>query len=213
MAWNGLTYLASYTFSKATNDSPGPFPGNNSRAATPTDARNLGLDDGRADYDRPHYFSLAATYELPFFRDGEGMQQTLLGGWQVNTILTFASGVPFSVYAGDFRAKLSGDPEGPKTEDKWFNTAAFSQAANVNEAGERNILRAPGITTVDASVFKNFRFKKDQGLELRFEVFNLFDKAQFSIPGTFVGSSDFGQITSTRPNTERQMQLAVRYTF
>lgn len=211
--WNGLSFLGSYTFSKATNDSPGPFPGFNIQAATPTDPDNLGLDEGRADYDRPHYFSLAGTYELPFGKDLTGASAALLGGWQVNAVATFASGNPFSVYSGNLRAKQVGDPDGPETVEEWFNTDAFVAAANASEISERNIVRAPGISTIDFSFFKMFRFAQDQGLEFRFEVFNLFDKAQFSIPGNFVGNSDYGQITSTRANTERQMQITLRYVF
>lgn len=214
-AFKGLSYLASYTFSKAVNDNPGPFTGtgfgiNQSLAADPND---LGLDEGRADYDRPHYLSLAATYELPWMRDAEGLRGTMLGGWQVNAIATFASGNPFSVYSGDFRARLTGDPDGPETEDEWFNTAAFASSSSRRDGHERNILRAPGISTVDFSFFKNFRLGGAQGLEFRFEVFNLFDKPQFAVPSNSLGNGDFGQITGTRANTERQTQITLRYTF
>jgi outer membrane receptor protein involved in Fe transport len=210
----GLTYLVSYTLSKATNDAPGPFPGPASNfTATPSDQRNLGLDEGLADYDRTHYFSLAATYELPWGRDPGGTPSLLLGGWQVNAILTFASGTPFSAYTSERRAKQVGDPEGQGTVEQWFNPAAFAPAANASEVGKRNVLRAPGISTVDFSLFKTFRVAPTQGVEVRVEVFNLFDTPQYAIPGNFVGNVDFGRITQTRLNTERQVQLALRYRF
>jgi hypothetical protein len=211
--YRGLTYLVSYTYSKGTDNATGPFGGNNIRVVTPANPDNLGLDQGRSDFDRPHYFSAAVTYELPWLRDAAGAKGALLGGWQVNGILTLASGVPFSVWSGDYRAKLVGDPDGPETVDEWFSTAAFARANNWDESSGRNIVRAPGISTFDFSFFKNFRFSNDQGLEFRFEIFNLFDKAQFGIPNYYLGDATFGSITSTQQNTERQMAIGLRYTF
>jgi len=213
--WNGLSYLVSYTLSEANNDAPGPFPGTGGAfIATPTDQRNLGLDEGLADYDRTHYFSLAASYELPFARDWSGVAGALAGDWQVNAILTFASGTPFSVFStNNRRAAQVGDPEGPETVEQWFNTDAFVPAATPEEVGRRNVLRGPGTSTVDLSFFKNFRLGGSRGLEFRFEVFNLFDTAQYSLPGLFIENADYGQITTTRLNSERQVQLALRLTF
>src|SRR5205814_618460 len=90
---SGLSYLASYTLGKATNEGPGFFPGNPSRGGSITDTScvkagttncNLGLDEGAADYDARHRFTLAATYALPFAKTN-----AITGGWSVNTVLTF----------------------------------------------------------------------------------------------------------------------------
>ena len=70
---NGLSYLLSYTFGDARNNTHGFFPGNPSRGGTVTDPScvnpalrcNRGLDEGPADYDARHRFPGAATYELP----------------------------------------------------------------------------------------------------------------------------------------------------
>ncbi len=207
----GLSYLASYTFGKATNDSPGPFPGAGSNfRSTPTDARNLGLDEGNADFDIRHRFTLAATYELPFLKDN-----WLLGGWAINTIVTLQTGNYFSVYAGDVRADVSGDPnDGPRTSDEWFDTSAFSQpAAGQQGSSRRNQVQGPSLRTVDVSLFKTFRFASRYGLELRFECFNVTNTPQYGFPGQFLGDVNFGKITQTRLNSERQVQLAARLTF
>ena len=50
-------------------------------------------------------------------------------------------------------------------------------------------------------------------LELRFEGFNIFNWAQYNQPSNTVGNGDFGTITGTRLNSERQVQLAARYIF
>lgn len=213
-AWRGFSALASYTLSRAIDDSPGPFPGPNSaNIDTPTDPRNLGLDEGLSDRDRRHYFSFAGSYELPWARNKPGAVGTLVGGWQANVIATFASGIPFSVFAGGRRAKLVGDWEGPRTVKQWFNTAAFTAAATPEESHKRNILRAPGVSTIDASLFKRLPLGGRRRLELRVETFNLFNKPQYDIPVIFFGRANFGEITATRLNTQRQIQLAVRLTF
>lgn len=208
---NGLTYLVSYTFGHATNDTPGQFPGNSSAFRnTPTDARNLGLDEGDADYDVRHRGTLAATYELPFAKDNP-----FLGGWSVNTIVTLQTGSPFSVFAGDKRANQSGDAGGPKTAEQWFNTSAFSAPSADQKQGtsKRNAARGPGIQTVDASLFKTFKIQGRSRLELRIEGFNVFNHPQYGQPNQFLGDANFGKINGTRLNSERQVQLAARLTF
>jgi hypothetical protein len=209
---SGLSYLASYTLGHATNDSPGPFPGNASAFNnTPTDARNLGLDEGDADFDVRHRFTLAATYQLPWAKDSR-----VLGGWALNTILTLQTGNPFSVFSGGTRADLvSGqDPNsGPKTADKWFNTGAFGKAAGSIGTSGRNIVRGPGFYNVDMSLFKTFKTSDTTRLEIRIEGFNVFNRVQLGFPNQFVDNPDFGKITSTRLNSERQIQLAARFTF
>ena len=209
--WNGLSYLASYTLATANNDAPGPLAGGLNNAVLGTQP---GLDPGAADYDRRHYFSLAATYELPWGRDFEGLKRVFMGGWQVNTILTFATGTPFSIFGTNGRrAAVSGDWEGPETTDEWFNTSAFSNAPSIEAQSERNLVYGPGISTVDLSFFKTFRMFETHGLEVRIEFFNLFNKDQYENPDPNLGSSQFGEITQTRLNSNFQTQLAVRYTF
>ena len=221
MPMAGLSYLASYTYGKATNNTPGFFPGNPSRGTTVTDpscvARgtqdcNLDLDRGPADYDARHRFTLAATYELPWMRSNP-----LAGGWAVNTVITLQSGTPFTVYSGFDgikRANQNADPNsGPKTTDKWFNTAAFSPATGAQGTAGRNSVRGPGTRTVDLSIFKTFPMAKAGALELRFEGFNIFNTPQYTQPNNVVGDPNFGKITGTRLNTERQVPVAARYIF
>ncbi|HEY8181337.1 MAG TPA: TonB-dependent receptor [Thermoanaerobaculia bacterium] len=216
---NGLSYLASYTLGKATNEGPGFFPGNPSRGGSITDTScvkagttncNLSLDEGNADYDARHRFTVAATYALPFAKGN-----ALVGGWSVNTVLTLQSGTPFTVYdSSGKRADQIGDPnDGPKNTSKWFDTAAFKPAAGAQGTEKRNAVRGPGTKTVDLSVFKTFGLPRFGALELRVEGFNVFNWAQYNQPNSSLGDTNFGKITGTRLNSERQVQLAARYIF
>src|SRR2546428_3447228 len=119
---NGLSYLASYTLGSAHNNTAGLFPRNASGfSASATDPScvgtgtgcNLGVDYGPQDYDARHRFTLAATYALPF-----AGQNVIAGGWNVNTVFTYQTGTPFTVYANGKRADQNGNPNnGPKTID------------------------------------------------------------------------------------------------
>jgi hypothetical protein len=222
---NGLSYLASYTLGHSTNNSVGFFGGTPSRnpsgGGSITDAScvargttdcNLDLDEGPADYDARHRFTLAATYALPFAKEN-----AFVGGWSVNTVLTLQTGSPFTVYAGGDgtkRADQIGDPnDGPKNTDEWFNTSAFKPAAGAQGTASRNSVRGPGTRTLDLSLFKTFGLPRFGALELRLEGFNIFNWAQYNQPNNNVSDSNFGKITGTRLNTERQIQLGARVIF
>jgi len=210
----GLSYLASYTLAWAKDDVPSLYPGGPTRGAPVANPNDLSGDFSYADYDSRHRFTLAGTYELPFAKGNR-----VLGGWSLNAVITLQSGTPLTVYAeggGPLRADQNGDPNnGPKTIDEWFNTSAFSRppAGAAQGTAARNSVRAPGISTVDLSLFKTFRLMGRSALELRIESFNLFNHPQYSAPNQTLNDPNFGRITATRLNTERQFQLAARFTF
>ncbi|HUP47459.1 MAG TPA: TonB-dependent receptor [Thermoanaerobaculia bacterium] len=218
--WRGLSFLASYTLGEARNDTPGLFPGNPSRGGTVTDAGcvrpgqvcNLTLDDGPADYDVRHRFTFASTWAIPFAREN-----AILGGWALNTVLTLQTGTPFTAYSdfgGITRADQIGDPNtGPETVDRWFNTGAFRPATGSQGTAGRNSVRGPGTRTLDLSLFKTFDLARAGAVELRVEGFNVLNTPQYTQPNNVVADPNFGRITGTRQNTERQIQLAVRYLF
>lgn len=209
----GLSYLAAYTFGKARNDSPGAFPGTGG-AFRQTPADPGGLAPGPADYDVRHRFTFAGTYDIPFMRDAKGAAHALLYGWQANTIITLQTGTPFSVFGGAGRSKLIGDPDvSDRTADSWFNTKAFAESATAAEQSARNFLNGPGISTVDASLFRKFNFTERFGAEFRAEAFNLFNHPQLGVPNIFCCGGDFGRITTTRLNSERQIQFGLRLFF
>ncbi len=212
--WRGLSYLSAYTWGKATNNSPGPFPGpGGAGRTTPTDPN--GLAPGLADYDVSHRFTFAGTYDLPFFREATGPKHALLYGWSANSIITLSKGTPFSVFDGGCgRAKLVGDPHaGAGTADRWFNTAAFADCTSPADQSGRNILRAPGLANVDFAIFRKFKFTERLGLQFRSEFFNLFNHPQLGFPNNFCCGGDFGRITKIRLNGERQIQFGLRITY
>jgi hypothetical protein len=211
--WHGLSYLAAYTFGRAWDNSPGPFPGIGAGfRTTPADAG--GLAPGLADYDVRQRFTFAGVFEVPRANTSMAAANTLLRDWQINTILTFQGGTPFTVFGGFGRASLIGDPHaGESSPDRFFNTLAFGPSTNIADQSPRNLLRSPGIADVDASLFRKFLFTEKTGLEFRAEAFNLFNHPQLGFPNQVCCGGDFGRITTTRLNSERQVQFALRLFF
>ena len=191
------------------------------------------LEYGRADWDRVHNFSVATTYELPWLRD-----HPLLGRWQVNQNTIIQSGLPFDVSyrdagadrdTGPNRPNLIGNASGPKTQSQWFNTtpigspgSAFSRPA-VGTFGNlpRNYLTGPAYWRTDASLFKRFRLRNTQEVELRVESVNFFNHVNLGNPDAEIGvpgnnNPNAGRITSTAyggADPQRNFQFAVKYIF
>ena len=132
-------------------------------------------------------------------------------------MLTLQSGTPFTIYSGFDgirRADQNGSAnDGPKNVDEWFDTSAFTRAAGSQGTAERNSVRGPGIRTLDLSLFKTFDLSRAGAVELRVEAFNVFNTPLYNQPNNVVGDPNFGKITGTRLNSERQIQLAARYLF
>ncbi|MGH9764040.1 MAG: hypothetical protein ACREAC_24665, partial [Blastocatellia bacterium] len=210
--WHGLSYLAAYTFGKATDNSPGPFPGvGGSFRTTPAFAN--GLAPGLADFDVKHRFTFAGIYDFPRMKEGSAAARAVINGWQANSIITIQDGSPFSVFGGFGFAELVGNPAGNGSASEWFNPNAFVPSNTVDQQSPRNFLRGPGIANVDASIFRHFVVTERFGLEFRTELFNLFNTPQLGFPNNSCCGGTVGQITTTRLNTERQIQFALRMTF
>ena len=220
---HGLTFLASYSYSHALDEST-TSPGS---VLNPYSLRS---DYGDSDLNIPNRFVASGGYELPF--KARGIVGGFVEGWQVNAILNYSDGLPFSVSAssgvGDGltpRAQLlSGNGNGslPSNQRKlseWFNTAAFTNPTSGTWGNSgRNILQGPGTKTVDYSLFKNTHLTEGKVLQLRAEFFNLFNTPQFNNPAATVGSATFGTIASagsdsTFQRTARQIQLAAKINF
>jgi hypothetical protein len=171
-----------------------------------------------------HRYVLTATYELPF-QFGNQIVRHVLGDWQVNASGWWQSGLPFDITnqnaavnnGGGDRPNLVGDPElpsGERTIDRWFNTAAFErQAAFTAGNTPRNLLTGPSQRRLDMSFFKNVDLASGRRLQLRWEIYNVTNTANFVSPNSALGNPQFGRITSTGNSIARQMQFGARFSF
>jgi hypothetical protein len=100
----------------------------------------------------------------------------------------------------------------PHTVIEWFDTTCFAMPAPFTFGNaERNSVLSPGYANVDIAVAKDVQVSKDARLELRWEIFNVFNRANFDVPNRIFGTPNFGRIFSALP--ARQMQLGIRLQF
>jgi hypothetical protein len=209
-AADGNYILGAYTYAKATTNGVSGFGGDPGIVYFPVVADDE-VDVGSANTDLRHNFSLSGLYRLPF---GDG---PILGGWSVNAILVAHTGYPLGM---NMASNQSGTAFGNRpnricdgalddpTVRRWFDTSCFvAPAPGTLGNAARTTLFGPGRWNADMAITKNIG-----GFQLRAEVFNVFNHAQFAVPNTTVGSPTFGQITST-VKSSRQVQLAIKYLF
>lgn len=226
---NGLTFLASYTFGKAMDQNSNTNNSTTGSQRNPQDIRDFSKEWALADYHRTHQFSASFNYDLPIgrgkflFGNIRGITQSILGGWQLNGIVTLLSGRPFTpvfstVDTASGRPDLVGDPMANIPAGLFFNPAAFARpTANIADptlfgSSGRNIVIGPNFQSADVSLFKNIRLNETMKLQLRWETFNVFNHPNFQIPQHLLEASDTGQVRQTS-NEGREMQFAIKFIF
>jgi hypothetical protein len=153
----------------------------------------------------------------------------ILGGWQVNGIVTFQTAIPMQISNGGNFTNLGSPGQRPNNNGKsarktgsiddrvnsYFDQTVFSQAGNFtfgNTSRTSPDLRPPGTKAFDGSLFKRFPIREKAFTEFRLEAFNAFNHPIWNAPGTDVSQpGSFGVITSK--SGQRQLQLALRIQF
>jgi hypothetical protein len=228
------TTQASTFFSDATNGTTTAFP----------EFPDLNYNKGLADYHAKHNWVVNFLWDIPFARNLSGAGRTLLDGWQLAGISTVRSGNPLTVFVQANRSRSLWQPSlGPGIgrdrasmapgftydtavigrPDRYFDPAAFvvPPAGTLGNTG-RGAFIGPNYRSVDMALIKNTPVTRVLGesgrLELRFEAFNIFNRANFAPPAltAFAGAADnevplstFGVIRST-VSSSRQIQLGIR---
>ena len=237
---SGLHFTASYWLSKSLDDistlnvagsAPTLVAGENDLAQNPN---NLAAEHGPSLFDARHRVVLSGNYPLPVVKGASKTVGMLLNGWQLNTVASFSSGTPFTVYDSanvslqgsapeitgftSSRPNLIADPNAnqPHTANQWITRTPFQQLNPTTQAGQfgnegRNVVRGPGIRNVDLSLFRNFNLSERKRIQFRAESFNLLNHANLGLPENDLQSPAFGQIlTAASP---RLLQLAVKVLF
>ncbi|MEX2304430.1 MAG: TonB-dependent receptor [Bryobacterales bacterium] len=190
-------------------------------------------EHGPSLFDARHRVTASFLYRIPGFANARGAKRVLFDGWQINGIVTLASGTPFTVYdttnvsqqgshpevTGFFssRPDAIADPDsGPRTVERWVSASAFRRLSPITEAGKfgnagRNTARGPGVSNVDLSLLKDFAISETTRLQFRAECFNLMNHANFSLPIPDLASPSFGRITEAGP--ARLIQFGLKLIF
>ncbi len=236
---SGLFFRANYTFAKNLDNGTATASSqsqNNNQSVL--DPRNPMIDYGRSALDFRHQGSGSFSYELPFgkgkaFGGGlAGVADKVVGGWQLNGIVTLLSGFPITPLVGTNRSGNGNtfNPDRPNYNpnfqgpvitgkvEQWFNPNAFSlPPLGTWGAVGRGTLNGPGLAEIDFSVFKTFPITERTRLLFRAEAFNIANKANFGVPNFLIFSGDSispsaGQITSTTTSS-RQIQFGLKLMF
>jgi hypothetical protein len=234
--WHGLTSQFAYTWAHTLDDMT------QYRYVLPQNSFDLKADYGSSDFDTRHNFTALVSYNLPSSSKGP---QWLLNGWEVSSLLSFHTGQPFNITTASDntgtnenvqRPNVVGDPFAgvshafSKSGVQWINPAAFALPAPGTFGNlSRNKFYGPGFGSVDFSVFKNTRLTERVTAQLRFELYNLFNRCNLAPPntvGAFAGPSGqngFGQSVDTigdfmgapgiGPGEPFNVQLAVKLIF
>ena len=231
----GFSFRTAYTFSKSIDFAQEHLATGGTGSFT-QNAQNLNERRGPSDFDIRHRFVGSYIYELPFGKGrnylNDGALSHILGGWRISGLSNIRSGRPFTISANSNSGPLGGGRGGglvsafadclrdgnlsgdERSIDRWYDTAAFAAPtpARLGTCG-RNTLRGPNLTNFDIGVARTFDyFGEDRHLELRWEVFNMFNTPQFGLPERNIQSGSAGRISSLAGDP-RVMQFALKFNF
>jgi hypothetical protein len=229
---NDLSFLTAFTYGKSIDEistaSLGFHGGGYAR-----DWNHPEWEKGPSDFDQKFRFVNSVTYILPI---GKGKRflgglntagNMLLGGWELQGIQSFTSGVPYTINASIGESNTNGDSEErpnrvagvplyPANQDPslWFNPAAFTATAfgTLGNSGRNIIYTAPQVN-IDTSLFKDFAFNDRMKLQFRSEFFNMVNHPNFranSLNNSF-DAPGAGAFTAAQP--ARQIQFALKFIY
>ena len=201
------------------------------------DLRNLEANRAVSDFDRTHRFSLSFVYDVPSF----GSRSRFFTGWQLSGFFQAQTGTPFSIFspepeiqtAAQYADKVRGsgglyrlgfgrpslcgtlDELGQSSSDiteAFFDESVLCTAFGQNGTLGRNVLRAPSQSRFDFGILKSTKLSENVALEFGWDIFNVFNKANFAAPDFELGSPDFGSIVNT-VGGPRVMQFRAKLKF
>ena len=243
----GLYVRFNYTLSECMEDSADDLPAselNGGGAAwTPTYAHNANRH--RCSFQGLNSANLSLNYDLPFFRNAASrLTKTLVAGWQFTSLTAISSGVPFDIRTGVNESRAVNNGNGNSHPDL---VAGCTPSNMVNKGNVVNYfklsclsvpalgylgdlpplyLTGPALVNTDMGLKKVFAMGESRSLQLGVDMFNAFNRTNFSVPTSttaflnvgstnapnFVPNTTAGQITST-VTTSRQIQIGAKFVF
>ena len=231
----GLAALITYQWSKAM-DNTSETQGWETKDQ-PRNAYNLAVERSVSAHDVPQYFTAAVVWELPIGRGRSfgfhmsKLADSLIGGWQVSTIVRLESGLPLqfscastlAVYG--FQAcrpnitSLTSLASVHRTLDEWFNTSS----AVISAPPAYTIGNAPryvpnerwgGFPNANLTLKKTVSIRETLRLTLQASAYNISNTPDYGKADTNVSSPTFGKITRISGDSiPRNVEFALRVQF
>jgi len=202
------------------------------RGTLPQNSFDFKNDYSNSDFDTRNTFTTLVSYAIP---GTSGRLRPLTNGWSANSLISLHGGQPFTVFAsGDISGTGEGYDradqirpvhtgyQGQSTTANWIDLSAFADPApGTFGTTRRNSFYSPGFADVDLSMFKDTRLGERINVQLRAEMFNLFNRTNFAPPSASVGGSsqlydtigDFNGSPGIGAGEAFNMQLGAKITF
>lgn len=230
-----LVFEANYTWSSFINDTDDILGGQANRTY-PSVPFAPSLDRARSGYDVPHRFVANYVYELPNWGESNAILNRVIGGWQFSGVTTLATGTPYSILNANnplgilpgsvstihLSQRAGYNPSGvpfTATSSSQPNPQWMAYANNTGLIGAgANVVRLGNIYNFDMAMAKNIKtFREGQNLQLRWEVFNVFNHRNFDqLPANSASANTnlgtFMNLGFTNV-AGREMSVMVRYIF
>jgi hypothetical protein len=229
----GLSLNVNYTWGKAISPNENSS-GTPNVQALPYISRNRALTSS----DRTHNLGITNVWQIPLgngrrWLHEKGAMSSILGGWQINNMISVMSGVPFSIFADGTSLNLPGSNQtadqvkanvqklgGVGRGTPYYDPTAFAEvtAARFGTSGY-NTLRGPGLFNWDFGILREFAVTERFRVQFRLESFNFTNHPHLATPDNNVGDGeDFMTITSVQDLgregiDERQFRLGFRIIF
>jgi hypothetical protein len=218
-----LLYQFAYSYARAEDDVSDVFDVAGA-PALPQNSRAFAGERGRANFDAPHRFTYYFVYDAPEIK-GNRAARFFLNGLQLSGAGSVQSGQPFTVNSiydvnldGNLTDRLNtlngltvtGDRRQPLrvTGDGLALLAPIGRDGGLG----RNTFRAGNFVDVNFAVSKNFTLWRQHLLQLRADIFNAVNRANFGVPARMLGAVGFGQAVET-VTPGRRLQFALKYLF
>jgi len=229
---NGLSFLTAFTYGKSIDEQSQASLGFHSGGGF-RDNNNPEWEKGPSDYDQKYRFVNSFSYSLPIGQGRavlgnlRGVANALIGGWELQGIESWSSGLPYTITEAVDQNNNLGDteehpdrvvgvslyPSGPAVSSA-YNPAAFvlQPFGTYGNSGRNIIWTAPQLQ-IDTSLFKDFAIRERAKVQFRAEFFNMTNHANFrnnSLINNF-DSAGAGSYTAAQPG--RQIQFALKFIY
>jgi hypothetical protein len=229
---HGLAVGIAYTWSKDLTTS------STERGAESSNTYDIKMDYGPSASNTPQIFEASYVYDLPWFAAQHGVLAHIAGGWELSGITSMISGVSQQITQGEDPFAVNGNngiglaqQQSPqirvnqvsavhltKKVGQWFDPTSFAKATSGAFGTEHNgALLGPGIQRWDLAAIKNVKIAGHANFQLRGEMFNAFNHANFNAIDTNIdhptpaNGGSFGTVTSD--HGPRIIQVAGKFIF
>jgi hypothetical protein len=179
---------------------------------------------------RPQRLTVNGLYELPFGKGRmllkSGIPAAILGGWEFAATWEYQSGdllsFPNIYYYGNMSTLSSDLNNVSRSLNEWFNTSAQFERTASNQPASYSVrvfpqyingVRGDKLLQTNANIHRNIRVFEKVTMQLRMDVFNVFNRSQFSDPDTNPNDTTFGKVTAQTGSQNRFVQIQGRIQF